>query len=258
MEFKNNEMIFTEGIIPLQRCSSNNYRLSSNCERQITENIVTNYKSKACELMKNFNITYDEAMRQLDPDWNEHQWTIKPLIKEDMIPGNVFYSNKIPIVCCNSILKDGLYNDTVVLTGDTSLGVSYIQKKNKRAIHSGDIITEYGLRHTIILTNIDKPIDNTIKYWVISTPWVSAQPKSITTLTDTDPVFEIRTFEDEEMTRRVIGQDYSIGGENTACVNACITQEKEDLWKIEIMCHFLPKGFANDLKSLVDCVKLIQ
>ena len=57
------------------------------------------------------------------------------------------------------------------------------------------------------------------------------------------------------MTRRVIGQDYSVGGENTACLNAKITKEREGLWKIEVMCKFLPKGYANDIISLHESVK---
>jgi len=265
----------------MHRCYTENYRSSSGMERGITENRVANYRKIAEQLMEQENITYDEAMRRIDPNWEEDQWVLQPLKTEDMNPGDVFYSEGKPIVCCNSKIINGLYNDTVMLTPGISQGVTYINRKNDYCLHSGDIHTPYGLRHKITLTlksdsNSTKTIDDTVDettsnkkikllrtpnddvYSVISTPWLNTQSQPITVLTSTEPVFEIRTFEGGVMTRRVIGHDYSVGGDNTACLNAQITQERENYWKINICCDFLPKGFANDLNGLIDSVNSIE
>jgi len=268
---------------PLTRYYTENYRHSSGMERQLTEGRVANYKKAAEELMETEHITYNEAMKRLDPDWDENQWVIQPLKTEDMNPGDVYFSEGMPIVACNSKLIGGLYNDTVMLTPGTTHGVTYSIRDNEYAHHSGDISTPYGLRHKITLTyrsenNITETPDESLVddetrtskkvkslrtprsddvYSVISTPWLSNQSQPVTTLTQTEPVFEIRTLEGGVMTRRVIGHDFSVGGENTACLNALITRERENLWKIEIRCDFLPKGFANDLPGLIESVSLI-
>lgn len=233
----------------MTRCCTGAYRHASNTERQITEDNVAGYREQAEILMASEGISYNEAMQRLDGDWSEHQWTVLEIQEGDLQSGDIVYSDKPPILCCNSLLLDGLYNDTVLLVGQDA--VTYRNRRNSTAEHSGDISTEYGLCHTVTLKS------DVVCCHSISTAWFNSQPKPIRTLATTEPVFEVRTFIDGIMTRQVIGQDFSAGGENTACVNARVTKMSDILWKIEIMSHFLASGFADDIPSLVRGVELI-
>ena len=234
---------------PLARCCTDGFRQASCTERQITEDNIACYREQAIALMESEGISYHDAMSQLDKNWSENQWTALEIKEGDLKPGDIIYSEKPPILCCNSLLKDGLYNDTVLQMGQDA--VTYRHRNNGMATHSGDVSTPYGLRHTVTFNS------NVQCCHSISTPWLNSRPMPISTLVTTEPVFEVRTFIDNIMTRQVIGQDYSIGEKNTACVNARVTKMSDILWKIEIMTHFLESGFADDIPSLVRGVELI-
>jgi hypothetical protein len=227
----------------LKRGCSAQYRSSSLMERQITENIVDNYKEQAQKLMKLSDINYEQAMQQLDPNYEEHQWTMLSLHEQDLEIGEVIYSTKPPIIACNSKLNK-LFNDTIAITDNDEL--TYTSIKTSLGSHSGDIHTNFGLRHTIKLNpDCDKDI------YIISSPWQNAKSKPIQMLQSTNPTLEVRTFEEGKMTRRVIAADYSIGNEHTAFLNLKISRDKEhNLWKIEIIFKFLRNGFADDITNL--------
>ena len=147
----------------LRRHCTGAYRETSISERLTSESIVANLSEPARLLMEKEGISLNEAMRRLDDKWDEHQWTTKPIKEGDLKPGVVVYSTKVPVVACNSVLLEGLYNDTVILTGES--GVTYRNKYNGKATHSGDIMTPYGLRHTIVFeTECNEAV-------VLSTPW---------------------------------------------------------------------------------------
>jgi hypothetical protein len=113
-------------------------------------------------------------------------------------------------------------------------------------IHSGDVKTDYGLRHIIDFSINIKKGD---KGYIISAPWVTRQSRPITELAKTNPVFEVRTNDDNELKRYIIPHDFSVGGSKTACVNAEITYSN-DTWRIVIKREFI-NGFADDMRTIV-------
>ena len=236
------------------RTCTGHYRMKSKHERVDTIEKVLRYEVKVNKLMEEKHINYDQAMREVNPTWEEDQWVTKPLMEQDMKVSDIYYSDEVPFVCCNSVLK-GIYNDTILLGPNG--GVSYSDRERIDLKHSGDIITPYGLRHKGTIIDINS--DSDVEYSVISSPWVNSRATSVSRLEDTKPIFEIRTIEGGEMIRRVIKHDFTVGGNNTACLNGKISKEKNShRWKITIMCEFLPKGYADDLPSLIESVKNID
>lgn len=157
------------------------------------------------------------------PDYDK--WKAFELEGVDSKIGNEFNSSKI-MIYCNSLLINGLYNDTIGVyqfgqsgfNGDYSNqfdAVTYNNCEGPNMIHSGDIKTEYGFEHIVHV----KP-ENFVKGFVISAPWQGGKPKQIKTLIDTNPILEIRTEDGDKLRRYIIPQDYSEASNKTICVNA--------------------------------------
>ena len=239
-------------IPSLTRCSTNDYHNSSKKEKVTSQTIYNNNKFKAETLMKTESISFNEAMSRVDENYYENEWLRRDLQPEDLKPGDILWSNIVPSVCTNSILLDGIFYDTVGIT--KTAGVTYRQKNNDYANHSGDIDTPYGgrgLRHIVQFNN------NIPEFFVISTPWKNGHSMPIKILAKTRPVFEVRSCLNGEHMRHVIGMDFISGGDNTACVNVRVTKIDENLWKIEIMEFFLPIGHADNLQRLIEGVERI-
>ena len=243
-------------INELQPVSSNAYRQSATIstlkqQKQMQENYELAYSYS-----QNHNVDIDDAYKQFIPEYNK--WNNIRLEGYDSKVGDIIKSKKI-MICCNSLLKNGLYNDTIGLhinnisnaenifepgfERNNYTAVTYNKKHNQFMSHSGDNMNEYGLEHCITLDS-----KNFNKGYVISAPWKNKKEDLISTLYTTNPILEIRT-EDDVLSRYVIPQDYSNSEDNTACVNAEITF-KDDMWTVKIRRDFI-KGYADNTNLLI-------
>lgn len=231
--------------------TSKQFRNTSMTEFLHQQTIVQTLTPQATLYSATHNVSLDEAFTQLAPEYD--RWKNVRLEGYDSRVGDVITGQSITIVC-NSLLKNGLYNDTIGIHFDTvnrnefdannSCVVTYNQRETWVMSHSGDKTSQYGLEHVIELdwTHFRKG-------YVISAPWLSNCPRPIATLAETNPVLEIRTETDGVLKRFVIPQDYNEGNDKTACVN-CEIVYNSGLWTVTIRRDFI-MGFANDTGSLI-------
>ena len=220
--------------IKLCPISTLEYRTSSTLERSISTAKKEKNISTAKILSAKKGISVDDAMQEINPNWNEEKWTLIELNDNDSKIGEEFTTESLSI-CCNSLLTDKIYNDTIGIFNEK--GVSYKDRYNDYMIHSGDILTPFGLRHKIEFKKEYIGSEDYVGY-IISSPWLAGKSYPISSLIKTNPILEIRTEDNDNKKRFVIANDYSNGDNFTACVNAKITY-KNNLWTIKIVKKFI-------------------
>lgn len=206
------------------------------------------------------NISIDDAMNKFIPDYDEVKWKAVRLEGHDSVVGDIITSDCISI-CCNSLIKNGLYNDSIALGMTCKTVAKYNNKNTKTMTHSGDEKTDYGLRHTITFNNdLSQELellsqDHT--FYIVSAPWKNSKSDLIHTLTTTEPILEIRTEDNQKVLKRfILPQDYSKSTKSaTACVNAEIKYiHSEKKWHVKICRDFI-HGFADNTKMLYDDIE---
>jgi hypothetical protein len=180
-------------------------------------------------------------------DSNDIMWNRIELEPEDIQVGTVFTCKEIQ-VCTNSKRIGGRYNDTYAVS-KTKKFINYNKKSCEWAGHSGDIATEYGLRHTIIST---KEINNMIneEVYIFSASWLSGRKENINVLAETHPIMEFRTTNnDNTLKRYVIPQKFTSDGNYTSCAGAKITHDGEN-YRVEVISVFCG-GYADDINTSI-------
>jgi len=191
----------------------------------------------------------DDALRVvLDSkklDSNDIMWNRIELEPEDVQIGTVFTCKGIQ-VCTNSKRIGGRYNDTYAVSRKKQF-INYLSKGCAWAGHSGDISTEYGLRHTLIFTEEINNMANEEVY-VFSASWLSGKKENINVLTETHPIMEYRTTSsDNTLKRFVIPQNFTTDGNHTSCAGAKITHDGEN-YRVEVISVFCG-GYADDINT---------
>jgi hypothetical protein len=180
-------------------------------------------------------------------DSNDILWNRIELEPEDVQVGTVFICKEIQ-VCTNSKRIGGRYNDTYAVS-KTKKYINYNKKSCEWAGHSGDISTEYGLRHTIIST---KEIINMVneEIYIFSASWLSGRKENINVLTETHPIMEFRTTNnDNTLKRYVIPQKFTSDGNYTSCAGAKITHDGKN-YRVEVISVFCG-GYADDINTSI-------
>ena len=248
----------------LGHATSLGYRQSSQIERADTQDMYEHHEAAAIEISEKCGITVDEAMEKLNPNWKDDKWKVVQLEKDDLKIGQIVTTPDFPGIVTNSKLKNGEYNDTIVMmvSDDTedkednnkTECVTYLARHSENALHSGDIRNDdlvYNLRHTIKVTPSKKTGA------LISSGWKSRCAIPIGNLIPTEPVLEIRTSDLGSLKRYVIPQDFSEGDKHTACVSAIFWYTEETkMWSIKLVREFI-FGFADTPDILETYVKKI-
>lgn len=250
--------------LALGKATSLGYRHSSKLERSETQDMYDHHKAAAMKMAEECGITVDEAMEKLNPNWADDKWKVVELEKDDLTVGQMITTSEFPGIVTNSKLKNGEYNDTIVMMVSDDKDkktdcVTYLSRSSEHAFHSGDIRNdhlEYNLRHTIKVTPSKKTGA------LISSGWKSRCAIPIGNLIPTEPVLEIRTSEasgdgNKSLKRYVIPQDFSEGDTHTACVSAIFWYTEETkMWSIKLVREFI-FGFADTPDILETYVKKI-
>jgi len=238
------------------------YQPSSCTFRSVSE---TSYKHASQQIDSTFemaqhysqqhNISMDDAMYKFIPDYDEVKWKAVRLEGHDSVVGDIITSDCISI-CCNSLVKNGLYNDSIALGMTCKTVAKYNNKNTKTMTHSGDEETDYGLRHTITFLS-EEHLSEDHTFYIVSAPWKNSKSDLIHTLTSTEPILEIRSEDNQKVLKRfILPQDYSKSNESaTACVNAEIKYiHSEKKWHVKICRDFI-HGFADNTKMLYDDIE---
>jgi hypothetical protein len=232
-------------------------------ERSATQDIYEHHKDAAIKIAEECGITVDDAMAKLNPNWNDDKWKVVELEKDDLTVGQIITTSEFPGIVTNSKLKNGAYNDTLVMMvpegkDEVTECVTYLYRSSENALHSGDIRNdklEYNLRHTIKVTPSKKTGA------LISSGWKNRCAIPIGNLIPTEPVLEIRTSDagdkGKSLKRYVIPQDFADGDNHTACVSAVFWYTEETkMWSIKLVREFI-FGFADTPDILETYVKKI-
>jgi hypothetical protein len=242
--------------LALGKANSVAYRHSSKLERSETQDMYEHHKLAAMKMAEDCGMTVDEAMEKLNPNWADDKWKVIELEKDDLTVGQLITTSEFPGIVTNSKLKNGEYNDTIVMmvSDEKTECVTYLSRSSENAFHSGDIRNDhldYNLRHTIKVTPSKKTGA------LISSGWKNRASIPIGNLIPTEPVLEIRTSSSEEKKRYVIPQDFSEGDNHTACVSAVFWYTEETkMWSIKLVREFI-FGFADTPDILETYVKKI-
>ena len=222
--------------------SSQLFRIISGTECASATQSIEDTFVMAQQYSESNNVSMSDAYSAVLPGYNELRWQAVAL-QPDCALGDVIMSDKISI-CCNSIQEEQFYNDTIILSKNkNNIEVAtYDTKKTNDMTHSGDEHTEYGLRHTVTFE------PSFTSGYVVSTPWDKKNSARIGTLNKTNPILEIRT-EDDVLRRYIIANDYTSGGDHTACANAKIVHE-HGKWTVTIIRKFV-HGFADNTATMV-------
>jgi len=263
MSLHNHWMALHVPALALGKATSLGYRHSSQLERSYTQDIYEHHKLAAIEIAEKCGITVDEAMEKLNPNWSDDKWKVIELEKDDLMVGHIITTSDFPGIVTNSKLKNGAYNDTIVMMvsdekDEKTECVTYLSRSSENAFHSGDIRNDhlvYNLRHTIKVTPSKKTGA------LISSGWKNRCAIPIVNLIPTEPVLEIRTSDVREdnksLKRYVIPQDFSEGSNHTACVSAVFWYTEETkMWSIKMVREFI-FGFADTPDILEKYVKKI-
>lgn len=234
----------------LSHTSSEEYRGLSQIERSCSDQAWEAATPAAEAHSAAHGISVEEARKVVDPNYDANMWARIQLEGVDAKVGAQIRAKSVAVVC-NSNLR-GMYNDTygTVITGaDPVTSVTYRAMKSVHQSHSGDINTPFGLRHIITF----KGIHQSSTAYILSASWTAGQRGPINKLTESNPILEIRAETDGVLKRYVIPQDFSEGGDMTACVNASVTWDGE-YYTVTIMREFI-RGFADDVQSSIDDLK---
>ena len=230
-----------------RQASANDHVTSCACVEEATPMAMQYAEEHGTSLDSALKVILDS--KQLDS--NNIMWNRIELEPEDVQIGTVFICKEIQ-VCTNSKRIGGRYNDTYAVS-KTKKYINYNKKSCEWAGHSGDISTEYGLRHTIIST---KEVNNMVneEVYVFSASWLGGRKENINVLTETHPIMEFRTTSnDNTLKRYVIPQNFTTGGNYNSCAGAKITHDGEN-YRVEVISVFCG-GFADDIHtSIADVV----
>ncbi len=241
--------------------SSDFYRASSQEEEFSSAQLKRDYTPSAHQYANDHNVSLEEAFNHVlsndGHDADEILWTGVPLDEKDSSVGTIIKGKKITLVC-NSTLTD-MYNDTfaAAVTGNSSTFVTYRNLRNEKNIHSGDIHTPYcgkGLRHKIQFTDEGRDVNTTT--FILSAPWISSRKDLVSKLIKTRPILEIRVDNDGKLERFIVPQDFSGGGQSTACASAMVTWDGE-YWTVKILQEFI-NGFADDVEASISDLKKLE
>lgn len=240
--------------------SSDQYRHASQEEEVrsagLYEHLTPSAEAFANEHNVPLDVAFNHVFRANGEDPEEVRWTRIPLNEADTAIGTEIKAKELSIAC-NSGLHTGMYNDTyvVAITEETATSVTYRQLTSSQNTHSGDIPTPYlerGLRHTT--TFVDAGKDVKTRTFVTSASWMSGRRGPVTELIETKPILEIRVVtRNGEMKRYIVPQNFSDGGQNTACASAMITWDGEN-WTVKIIQEFI-NGFADDVATSISDLK---
>ncbi len=247
--------------------SSDAYRASSQEEEVHSAQLIRDYTPSAQQFANDHNVSLEEAFNHVlgndGHNADEILWTRVPLNENDSTIGTVFKAKNITLVC-NSALTD-MYNDTYAVsftdetntsvTDKTNTFVTYRNLNSQDATHSGDIHTPYlnkGLRHKLKCY----PRDVKRKMVIVSAPWKSSHRDLVSKLAETRPILEIRVDNDGKLERFIVPQDFSGGGQSTACASAMITWDGEN-WTVKILQEFI-NGFADDVETSISDLKKLE
>jgi hypothetical protein len=235
------------------RNASQSYRTCSGSDNETVYQSYKMYAEEAGVMATTESISYNDAMERIRPSWKKDKWATVVPEAEDSKNGDIITTKSL-FVSCNSILN-GMYNDTicVFVDKDTNSYVTYLRKSSSNMTHSGDMTITYGLRHEITFSTSE--LNGKVGY-IVSSPWENKRSRPIKELITTRPIFEVCTEDDGVLKRYIIPQDFSQGGDNTACVNAEITFN-DGLWKITLKKDYI-KGFADDMYPLIKDLRKIS
>lgn len=231
--------------------TSAGYRQASANDNVTSSAYVEEATPMAMQYAEEHGTSLDNALKVIldakQLDSNDIMWNRVVLEPEDVQTGTVFTCKEIQ-VCTNSKRIGGRYNDTYAVS-KTKKYINYNKKSCEWAGHSGDISTEYGLRHTIIST---KEINNMIneEVYVFSASWLSGRKENINVLAETHPIMEFRTTNnDNTLKRYVIPQKFTSDGNYTSCAGAKITHDGEN-YRVEVISVFCG-GYADDINTSI-------
>lgn len=235
--------------------SSAGYRQASASDHVTSSAYVEEATPMAMQYAEEHGTSLDDALRVvLDAnklDSNDIMWNRIELEPEDVQNGTVFICKEIQ-VCTNSKRIGGRYNDTYAVSKNKKF-INYNKKSCEWAGHSGDISTEYGLRHTIIFT---KEVNNMVneEVYIFSASWLSGEKENINVLTETHPIMEFRTTShNNSLKRYVIPQNFTTGGNFTSCAGAKITHDGEN-YRVEVISVFCGGYADNNKTSITDVI----
>jgi hypothetical protein len=233
--------------------SSEAYRGASQIERSFSDQAYEAATPAAESYSAAHGIPVEEARKVVDPNYSANKWGRIPLEGEDAKVGTQIRGKEIQLVCNSNLYR--LYNDTysINFTGaNQATSVTYRATESIHQSHSGDMKTPFGLRHIITF----KGIHQSSTAYILSASWTAGQRGPITELAGTNPILEIRAETNGDLKRYVIPQDFSAGGNMTACVNASVTWDGE-YYTVTIMREFI-RGFADDVNSSIADLKLLM
>lgn len=224
--------------------SSQAFRSTSLQEYEYASQLVDYNMQSAQAYSEANNVSIEDALHSVIPDYEDVMWQNVTLEKSDSKVGDIITSKKISI-CCNSMIVENIYNDTIVLSKNGKVA-TFLETNSNVMTHSGDKYTEYGLKHTITFTPEN---DNEQYFYVITAPWKNNKASPIETLQITQPILEIRTEDHGEKKRFIIPQDFRKSNASaTACINAVICYKNNE-WSVCIH-RDLIKGFAENIPLL--------
>lgn len=231
--------------------SSAGYRQASANDHITSCGYIDDATPMAMHYAEEHGTSLDDALRVvLDSkklDSNDILWNRIELEPEDVQVGTVFTCKGIQ-VCTNSKRIGGRYNDTYAVSRSKKY-INYNKKSCVWAAHSGDISTEYGLRHTLILTQEINNMANEEVY-IFSASWLSGKKENINVLTETHPIMEFRTTSNDNTHKRfVIPQNFNTDGNHTSCAGAKITHDGEN-YRVEVISVFCG-GYADDINTSI-------
>ena len=231
--------------------SSAGYRQASASDHVASCAYIEDATPIAMKYAEEHGTSLDNALRVvLDSkklDSNDIMWNRIELEPEDVQIGTIFTCKNIQ-VCTNSKRIGGRYNDTYAVSKSKEY-INYLKKCCAWAGHSGDISTEYGLRHTLIFT---EEINNMVndEVYVFSASWMSGRKENINVLAETHPIMEFRTTSNDNTLKRfVIPQNFTTDGNYTSCAGAKITHDGEN-YRVEVISVFCG-GYADDINTSI-------